>query len=279
MATKKKSTAVTNWKDELKGAAQEYADQESHIGGGSFFGLQSGVLTYDGSPVPGNQMAVVIVDSVLENLYYEGTWDSDNPEPPTCFAFGRAPDEMEIHEVVFKAEQNQSTKEESCAGCEHNEWGSADVGRGKACRNTRRLALIPAGTLNPKTDEYEPIEEEKHYQSSEFTYMKLPVTSTTAFANYVKSVSKAMGYPPFAVVTKISVVPDAKTQFKVVFETIGELEEDLLPIMVERNKECRETIDFPYSLERDDDDDKPAKASKKKAAKKPAKKASKKRKF
>ena len=138
-------TALVKWEEELAKQAEVAAGMEANVGGGQFFSMQGGQLKFNDNPVPGNQMAVIILDHILENVFYDGDFDPNNPQPPTCFAFGRSDDDMAPHETVVAEGQAQN---ETCNGCPFNQWGSADKGRGKACRNTRRLAMIPAGTLD-----------------------------------------------------------------------------------------------------------------------------------
>jgi hypothetical protein len=50
----------------------------------------------------------------------------------------------------MQADANFQPQSDLCKTCEHNQWGSADKGRGKACQNRRRLTMIPAGVFMPK---------------------------------------------------------------------------------------------------------------------------------
>lgn len=246
MAKQKPGTKLAKWDEELARQAKVAADMEANVAGGQFFSLKSGVLSFNDSPLPGNQMAVVIVDSVLENVYYPGEYDADNPSGPSCFAFGRNEADLKPHLVVVEADQ---AEHEACAGCPQNEWGTAEKGKGKACRNVRRLALLPAGTINVKTDEFEPFDEDEHWTKTPIAFLKLPVTSVKAYAAYVKQLAGTLKRPPFGVYTKIGVVPDAKTQFKVTFDALSIIEDPTMGMVFERNKEVQSVIDFPYQLD------------------------------
>lgn len=249
MVTKKqpasKSTALVKWDEELAKQAEVAAGMEANTGGGQFFSLKSGILSWQDAPLPNNQMAVVILDSILENVFYEGKYDPDTPQGPTCFAFGREEKTLAPHTIVIEAGNAQCGASGLCDGCEMNEWGSSDVGRGKACRNTRRLAMIPAGTFN-QADKFELIEDEEHFASTAIGFMKLPVTSVKGYASFVKQVAGALRRPPFGIVTKVKVVPDPKSQFKVVFEPIMNLPDELMSAIMQRHEEAKSTIDFPY---------------------------------
>ena len=105
-ARKKTGTEVANWEKELAESAREQVQSEdtAALGGGRFFSIRAGQLSIDDAPLPGNQMAVVILDSIMENVYYEEGFDPDVRTPPTCFAFGRdaetmgPPDEVDKHD-------------------------------------------------------------------------------------------------------------------------------------------------------------------------------------
>jgi hypothetical protein len=150
-----------------------------------------------------------------------------------------------------------------------NEFGSAETGRGKACRNTRRLAMIPAGTFN-QAGKLELIEDEEHYETTAVGFMKLPVTSVKGYASFVKQVAGALRRPPFGIVTKVKVVPDPKSQFKVVFETIMNVPDELMGAIMKRHEEAKSTIDFPYQP--NDEENAPPKRGSR-AAQKPVGKA------
>ena len=103
-------------------------------------------------------MGVVILDSILENIHYDGEYDSDNVQGPDCFAFGRSDEEMAPHEAVITA---GTQVHDNCVDCPSNEWGSAEKGKGKDCRNTRRIAMILAGKFD-KSGEFILEEDPEH---------------------------------------------------------------------------------------------------------------------
>lgn len=238
-------TALTKWDEELARQAEAAAGMEKNVGGGQFFSMQGGQLKFNDNPVPNNQMAVIVLDHVLENVFYDGDYDPSNPAPPTCFAFDREETDMAPHEVVVAAGQAQS---EACRDCPMNQWGSADKGRGKACRNTRRLAMIPAGTLDAN-GRFSAFDDEDHFASANEAYMRLPVTSVKGWASFVKQVAGTLRRPPHGIFTKIRLEPDPKTQFRVVFEPIAQVPNNLLATIMKRHEASRSTIEFPYMIE------------------------------
>lgn len=275
MTTKKpaapKTTGLVKWDEELAKQAEVAARMEANNGGGQFFSTKGGILSWQDAPLPNNQMAVVILDFVLENVYYEGRYDPDVPQSPVCFAFGRDEKTIAPHKIVVEAGNQQCGAAGLCAGCKMNEFGTAEVGKGKACRNTRRLGMIPAGTFNA-AGKFELIEDEEHFASTAVGFMKLPVTSVKGYASFVKQVAGALRRPPFGIVTRVRVMPDPKSQFKVVFEPVMNLPDELMGIIMQRHEEVKSTIDFPYQPNDEEQVLPPKRGSR--AAQKPAAKAS-----
>lgn len=274
-------TDIVDWEAEMRQQAEIAAGaQRSSGGGGKFFSTQAGVLQYDQNPLPGNQMAVIILADIMENSWYDGPYDPSTPASPKCFAFGHEEGEMEPHE---KVDQDEYFERQSpiCADCPRNEWGSAATGRGKDCKNVMRLAVIPAGQYKAKgsgrnvTFDYEAYDDPKHFTKAEVAFLKLPVMSVKNYAKYVKQLAADLGRPPHGVVTNVYIEPDAKSQYKLMFELVDVVDNDLLPIVMKRHGAELATIDFPYSPPLDDDERAaaaPAKSNNKLRGKAPVKK-------
>lgn len=92
-------------------------------------------------------MTVVILDHRNFNRWYREPYNAQNPKPPTCFALNKVIDGLAPHGEA------KEPQHETCAGCELNKWKSAPNGRGKACRNTVRLAVVPVDA----TEDTEPM--------------------------------------------------------------------------------------------------------------------------
>lgn len=233
------SRAVATWEEELAKQADVAAGMEENTGGGKFFGLKGGILTWNDAIMPDNQMAVIVLDHVLETVYYEGDYDPDNPTGPVAFAFGRDEKTLTWHE-----KSDPEFAGQLCRESEVCQWGSADKGRGKAAKETRRLALIPAGHF--KNGKFEPIEDEDHFATVGMGFMKLPVMSVQGFSGFVKQIAGALRRPPHGIFTKVKVVPDAKSQFRVVFEAIDQVPNELMETIMKRHAEAKSIIEFPY---------------------------------
>lgn len=90
----------------------------------------------DGKSSPGPLNAVVL-DWVSLNVYYPGAYSATNRTGPACFAIGKVIEELTPSD---SAPQKQSAT--NCADCPKNQWGTGVGGKGKACKNQRRLVLV-----------------------------------------------------------------------------------------------------------------------------------------
>jgi hypothetical protein len=143
----KSGTEIVDWEAQMKVDAEIAAGaQRSSGGGGKFFSLKSGVLTFDENPMPGNQMMVVILADIMENSWYEGAYDPSTPASPKCFAFGHDEADMEPHEAVDN-DPYFDRQHPQCAGCPRAEWGSAANRPRQGLQERDAVGANPCGTI------------------------------------------------------------------------------------------------------------------------------------
>lgn len=213
MATKKtktESTAMVPWEAEMAAAAESGAAKEKPTGSFKAINVKGGIMTIDDAPVPGNSIEVVVLAGIHENQFFAGAYTPGATNTPVCYAFGDP--ESDDPEVGMAPHAEAPDKQHSeCGTCPMNEWGSADVGRGKACKNVRRLALISVDSIDSADD----------IEQAEVRALKIPVTSVKNWGAYVRNKLPELRRPCYGVKTRISVTPDAKTQFKMSFTFAG----------------------------------------------------------
>lgn len=238
--------AVARWDDQLAQYASEASDMESSTVSSQFISTRGGVLTFNDAQMPNNEVVVIILDYILENVWYPGPYDPDSPQSPMCFAFGK--DEKLLAPHAEAADPQNDV----CAGCVQNAWGTADRGRGKACRNTRRLAMIGIGSYNQQ-GQLETLYDESnvnamtdHVAKTQIALLKLPVTSVKGYSAYVKLLSGGMRRPPFAVITRLWLEPHPKDQFHVLFEPIETVPDVLIQTILARRTESEMLLFQPY---------------------------------
>ena len=254
----KRSTGVEvagDWAAELAKYAQDAPTTESASVSGNWLTARAGVLNYKGVPVQNNRTEAVILASVLENVFYEEEFDPDNPASPVCFAFSTTLKDLKPHESAPKPQHAK------CAGCPQNEFGSADKGKGKKCKNLKRLAVIPFGDGTPEALEAE-----------ELAFAKLSVMSVKQYDAFEQQADAAagqkLGVAPFWMASEIKVVPDPKSQFLWKFAPLTAVPKAALAIVAARAKEARDAI-VPAQPYQPIGDDEGAKKPARPAAKKP----------
>lgn len=87
---------------------------------------------------------------------------------------------------------------DDCESCEYNGYGSSETGKGKACKNTRRISVVDyesfLGTLKAGGEP----------SDVEVGVVHIPPTSLKYFANYKKRMSKVERRPIGAVATLLT---------------------------------------------------------------------------
>jgi hypothetical protein len=140
------------------------------------------VFTLPDGSADNGPLSCVILDWVSANTYFEGIYNPKDIQPPACFAIGRIVTELEPSDKVPKKQND------TCAGCEQNEWASdPQGGKGKACKNTRRLLVAPVDA-----DE-----------NSQPWVLSVSPTGLKHFDKYVNTLGDT-GVHPIEVITEIS---------------------------------------------------------------------------
>lgn len=231
-------------REKAKAAAAAERPQQSKLS------IKSGILSYDGSPLPDNEMEVVVVASAFFHAMYIDPYNQNRIALPRCFSLAlpevaedgslKEP-KMEAHENVLEEPYRdiELAPGKSCDTCEFNAWGSDPLGgRGKACKERRRLALIPADALKSVID----------VKNAELSMLDLPVMSVKNWSAYVNKVAALMSLPYNMVTTKIKVVPDPRSQYKVTFEPANYLpSEEILNAVISREEQGQRMLLTPFA--------------------------------
>lgn len=173
--------AVVSIKDALKAQVAGLAERTQPASGNAIQIKKDKLVLPNGQEA--TELECVIVDFVTTHAYYEGKYDPKNIVPPNCFAIGENPKQM------TPSANSPDMQSDSCQGCPMNEFGSS--GDGKACKNGRKLAVLPADA-----DADTPI----------WTISVSP-TAIKGFDGYVSGVARMFELPPIGVVTTIGLDP------------------------------------------------------------------------
>lgn len=135
-------------------------------------------------------------------VFYIKGYDKDSSEgqKPDCYS----------QDGIEPAADSQNKQAKKCATCPHNQWGSrvSEKGatKGKACSDTVRMAVAPAGQIN------------------DAMLLRVPPASIKALGEYGQMLAKrGVGYN--MVVTKVGFDLQAESP-KLTFSAIGLLDDD-----------------------------------------------------
>ena len=180
----------TNIEDAIK---KQLAEQNGQVGAlpSNKIGLAGKKFTLpDGQTSPG-PLEMIVLDFAWFMVHYPGVYNANNPQKPDCFATGRdQPNSGNLvaHETV-KSPHGVTCREDDCP---KNKWKSAPSGNGKACKNQRRLIVVP-----PNFDE-----------STEPMTMYVSPGGLKNFDAYVSRLNNEHGILPVQCVTEVSFDPD-----------------------------------------------------------------------
>jgi hypothetical protein len=211
-----------SWEEQMKADARSQLANERPAM--SFMSLKSGVMSIGDNAVEGNELDCIIVASVSENQWFKDRYDPNVRSNPTCYAIGEGKSD-----TLTPYAESEAKQAESCGDCDKFQWGSdPNGGRGKACKERRKLALIPAD------------------MSAEVLLLSIPPTSLKNWANHVAKVVATTGMSTLGVISKIKVAPNAKNQFEVQFTIVDRVPAEHLPALMAKKAEMTAVMTQPY---------------------------------
>jgi hypothetical protein len=183
VATRKSGGSIVSIQEALKAQAAAMVGRIAPPTGNTIKVTQDKkFLLPDGNKVDG-PLDLVVVDFTNKNTYYEGAYDPNNISAPNCFA---------IHQIVKEMAPSNNAPDkqcDDCASCPMNQFGSA--GKGKACKNTRVLAVLP-----PDADESTPL-----------WLLNVSPTAIKGFDSFVGAVNRTYEMPPIATIVEVDFNP------------------------------------------------------------------------
>lgn len=252
-------------KDIDKALSKHVSDAAARIErpAGQTIGIKGKKFKYK-NDVIGRVANFVIVDFIRANAYYDTPFHEDTIELPACLALSVDGENMVPLEHAPRKQNAQ------CDGCEQNAWGSADIGRGKACAEQYRIAVLAVDHSRKET-----------YANCEMATITVPPTSKQNFGDYVHALDEKTGRPPLAFLTEMSF--DDNIDHEVLLFEVSKSYKDAktLSQILGRADEARDMLmtppDFSGNVKESASKKKTKKKVKVKAKKKTAKKGSKKK--
>lgn len=156
----------------------------------------------------------IILGGNRSNLYYEGAFEPGAFRPPKCYAVADvAWQRGEVEDKLAPPADLAGKEAPRCKECRWNAFGTADRGRGKACKNTVRLMLLPSNASD--------------YEKADGYMLSLPPTSLGSWSKYVSRVVDGLRRPVATVVTRIRKVPNEKgAGFTLAFEPLSMVQDE-----------------------------------------------------
>lgn len=147
---------------------------------------------------PATNVSVVLLNANpnLSKVFYAHGYEDGSTEKPTCFS----------NDGLRPSDESLEKQSKTCAACPNNVWGSGANGKGKACSDTRRVAVARPDTIT------DPM------------LLRIPPASLKTLREHSEVVGRH-GVPMHSVVTKIAFDPQEATP-RLLFEPIGMLDEE-----------------------------------------------------
>lgn len=234
-AKKSPGTALAKWDEKFAQHIKSGLDKMKGIGfGGLAIKFGRGKIEVGDSAFKDGKVEVVIIGFNAMNAWYESAYDATAITPPTCYALGDDHENLIPHEKV-PAKDRQA---DCCNNCDKNVLGSAPVGKGKACGNRERLAVLLASDCSDGPSA----------GTAEMATGSLSPTNVSAFKEYLDNIAAQEKRPVWAVVTEITSEDDAKTQIKVSFKLVETIDDDDVLLALEKRLEkANEVLFMPYT--------------------------------
>ena len=178
----------------------------------------NGIIKIDSKPVADNKLSLAIVDFVFSKSYFKEKYVKGKAQVPVCYGYGRKEEEVLPHAAAPEKVC------ESCKGCEHNKFFTAEIGKGKRCKDERKLLCVVA------TDDPESI------QAAEMRTLSIPPGSLKNWGKYLAQISEVSPYGVRGVMTEISTEPGASGAYAITFKPVDRLAKETVREVVSRSK-------------------------------------------
>jgi hypothetical protein len=176
----------------------------------------------------GATLTCVILADAFDHAYYDRDYDPDVQMPPACAATGRVEAELEPDADV------PVRQSEACANCPQNQFGSSKNGKGKACRNGRRLLVAS-------------VSGDGYVNFGDLAIINIPPTSLKAYSRYVKQLSTVHRLPVWSVVTQLGFDDDSAWP-SVLHTRMGNVRGEDLEQIITNGTAYQEMVQIPYDF-------------------------------
>ncbi len=261
------STEVMSYKDRMAALVAQTKKAEAPAGG--FISTKGSRLSVGDVRLPNDTIRAIVIEYRKDNEFYPNAYVAGQSAAPICSAIVRPqeiltpwrkpredddPENVTYDEatgLVSDSVDPQVPAGHGCDSCRMLEWGSAKLikgkqgsGKGKACRESRRLHLLAADQCTTPED------------AARAPFMTLipPPTSLDNFKRFANEVSTVLGLPVFAAVVDITLVPDDAYMFTIQYKIVEAIkDEGILNALLTRHEQLSGKHITPPKPSDDDD--------------------------
>lgn len=130
-------------------------------------------------------LSAIILDWRWQRSYFKGTYNPNAIAPPVCSASNKIEGEL----IPFPT--SSEAQHTDCDTCPKNQWGSDANGKGKACKSSARLAIVPPDAEADTTP----------------WMLDVAPTGLKGLINYMNALQNVSGLLPLQVITDIDFEP------------------------------------------------------------------------
>jgi hypothetical protein len=268
-------TAVMSYKDRMAALVEQTKKAEAPAGG--FISTKGSRLSVGDVRLPNDTIRAIVIEYRKDNEFYPNAYVAGQSAAPICSAIvrpheiltpWRLPKEGEDLDLltldesgwVSDSPEPQVPAGHGCDSCGMLEWGSAKLikgkagsGKGKACRESRRLHIFAADQCTTPED----------VARAPYMTMIPPPTSLDNFKRFANEVTTVLKMPVFAAVVDITLVPNDAYMFMIEYKIVEAIrDEGILNALLTRHEQLiTKTITPPKPS--DDDSTKNARGSNK----------------
>ena len=224
---------MEDWEIEIAAKAKD--EKAAEVTGVPRITHRGGIFKIDDKKVEGNSFRAAVLGYGLAKLYYESGFDPDSPAAtPVCYAFASSAPGAETKMVPHEAAPDK--QHETCTGCPHNAFGTADRGRGKRCSDTRRVMLI-MGSDDPGS-----------IAKSQVRQLSIPAGSLKPWGNYLRSLDDQSPYGVRGVITEFGIEGNEKGGHTLTFTAVERLDKEFVRALYAKWQQVEQDIHAPFPV-------------------------------
>jgi hypothetical protein len=193
---------------------------------GAFLSWRGGTTKLGDDKLP-NPLPVIVLAASAERVYYAGAFVEGKAAAPECYSFDG--------EKPHPQAKNKGAAD--CANCPLNEFGSATNGKGKACKEGARIALLHGDVLKKP----------EKITEADIVQARFSVSAAMAWRAFVEAELDGHDLPTWCFGISIKNENDPKTQYKLSFSATQITNDKILDLIAARVPAAERLVTTPYA--------------------------------